>query len=252
MDLERHKRDWEELARVDPYWAIVPAPGTRGRRWDEREFMGSARQEVERHLARARELGFPERRGPALDFGCGVGRQARVLAEHFDEVVGVDISEEMIRLARRLNEGIEGLRFCVNASADLRAMQGEAFDFVYSQLVLQHLPDERTILGYVAEMLRVLRPGGLLLFQVPIGASRRRRVQGRRRAYAVLRGVGVPAPILYERLGLHPVRMTSAAPERIRACLASAGGEILAAESTPLAAGYRSRTFWVAKRRPVP
>jgi SAM-dependent methyltransferase len=203
---------------------------------------------VERLLARAGELGLPEERRRALDFGCGVGRHARVLAEHFDSVVGVDVSEEMIRLARGLNEGIEGLEFVVNADERLAGMPSGEFDLVQSQLVLQHLPGEDVILGYIGEMLRVLRPGGLLFFQVPVGEEHRRRFQGRRRLYAVLRGMGLPAEVLYGRLRLNPVRMTSVAAERVERLVADEGGQVLHTEPTPVGEGYRSTAYWVGKR----
>ena len=198
-------------------------------------------------MARAGELGLPQRRGRALDFGCGVGRHARVLAEHFDEVVGVDVSEEMVRLARRLHEDVEGLEFVVNVDERLAGFPEGAFDLVQSLLVLQHLPDEDAILVYIAEMLRILRPGGLLFFQVPVGAQRRRRLQARRRLYAALRRTGVPAAALYGRLGLNPVRMTSAPADRVEARIAAGGGRVVAQEPAPVGAGYRSAAYWVAK-----
>jgi len=210
--------------------------------------LATGRPDVDRLLARAGELGVPEHRGRALDFGCGVGRHARLLAEHFDSVVGVDVSEEMVHLARGLNEGVEGLEFMVNRGETLGAFPSDEFDLVQSQLVLQHLPGEDAILGYVGEMLRVLRPGGLLFFQVPVGEERRRRFQGRRRLYAVLRRMGVPARVLYGRLGLNPVRMTSVVAERVERRVADGGGQVIHAEPTPVGEGYRSTAYWVGKR----
>ena len=246
-DLSSHKRDWEELARLDPRWAILSTPGREHGGWELEEFLETARPDVDRLLARAGELGVPEHRGRALDFGCGVGRHARLLAGHFDEVVGVDVSDEMVRLARGLNEGAAGLEFVVNADERLAGFPDGDFDLVHSQLVLQHLPDANAILGYVGEMLRVLRPGGLLYFQVPVGEDFRRRLQGKRRLYAAGRRMGVPASALYGRLGLNPVRMTSASADRVEACLAAGGGRVIEKEPTPLGEGYRSTAYWVGK-----
>lgn len=251
MNLASHKRDWEELARLDPYWAILSAPGRERGGWELEAFLETGRPDVDRLVARFGELGVPERRVRALDFGCGVGRHARLLAEHFEEVVGVDISEEMILIARRLNEGVPGLEFVVNAHEHLAGLPDCRFDLVQSVLVLQHLPDEDSILGYVGEMLRVLRPGGLLFFQVPVGEERRRRVQGRRRAYAALRRLGVPAATLYRRLALNPVRMTSVSAERVEARLAEGGGRVVDSEPTRVGAGYESSAYWVGKSEPA-
>jgi SAM-dependent methyltransferase len=245
--LTAHRRDWEELARLDPYWAILSAPGLQHGGWQLDEFLATGRADVQRLMARAHELGVPERHERALDFGCGVGRHTRLLAEHFEEVVGVDVSAEMVRLARRINEGVTGVSFVVNADERLAGLLDESFDLVQSQLVLQHLPDEEAILGYIGEMLRVLRPGGLLFFQVPVGQGPRRRLQGRRHLYAALRRVGVPAAVLYSRLGLTPVRMTSAAAGAVERRLAAGGGRVIAHEPAPVGKGYRSTAYWVAK-----
>src|SRR6202022_611865 len=49
--------------------------------------------------------------------------------------------------------------------SDLSCIQTASMDFVFSYLVLQHLPSETLVCRYVTEMLRVLRPGGCFLFQ---------------------------------------------------------------------------------------
>ena len=50
--------------------------------------------------SKRRPGGSPAARRSALDFGCGIGRLSQALAEHFDQVYGVDISPKMIELAR--------------------------------------------------------------------------------------------------------------------------------------------------------
>lgn len=101
----------------------------------------------------------------ALDFGCGVGRVTGPLADRFEEVVGVDISPVMLELARRHNVRGHRCRFLLNCTSDLSQFSDQAFDFVYSKLVLQHMRP-RAVRAYVPEMLRVLRPAGILAFQL--------------------------------------------------------------------------------------
>jgi SAM-dependent methyltransferase len=72
----------------------------------------------------------------------------------------------MIARARELNAAVPNCRFRVNRAAHLRAFDDGAFDFVYSRLVLQHIPP-RPAERYIAELLRVLAPDGVLMFQVP-------------------------------------------------------------------------------------
>ena len=110
--------------------------------------------------------------GRALDFGCGVGRLSQALAEHFQSVVGVDIAESMVERAREFNRFGDHVVYLANATDDLRILDSDSFDFVYSNITLQHIPPEHGK-NYIREFLRVLRPGGLALFQVPNGRAYR-------------------------------------------------------------------------------
>lgn len=102
--------------------------------------------------------------GLAVDVGCGVGRLSRALAERFDAVVGVDVSPEMVARARELVPDPR-VRFEVGDGASLRPVDTGTADLVLSFVVFQHIPDPDVIAAYVREAGRVLRPGGLLVFQ---------------------------------------------------------------------------------------
>jgi len=54
----------------------------------------------------------------------------------------------------------------VNARKDLKLFADNRFDFVYSNITLQHI-EPRFIKRYVEEFVRLLAPGGVLLFQFP-------------------------------------------------------------------------------------
>lgn len=167
-DLDQTRRDWTTLGAADPLWAVLVAPGKRGGRWDVDEFLATGRAEVDETVRWLAGLGLPTRWRRALDFGCGVGRLSQALTAYADEVVGVDISPSMLAAARDLSSrGLDRrLRFVLNETADLRQFPDAAFDFVYSSLVLQHLP-RPTVDRYLAEFLRVLRPDGIAVVQVP-------------------------------------------------------------------------------------
>ena len=102
-----------------------------------------------------------------------------------------------------------------------------SFDLVNTRIVLQHLPDREMILGYVAEFLRVLRPGGLLVFQLPSALPLPLRLQPRRNVYLVLRRLGLRPRFLYWRLGLHPNRMVAIPKPDVIAFLESHGARVL-------------------------
>src|SRR3712207_4174162 len=111
MAVRRDRRDWDELAELDPYWAALTDDTKREGDWDRSEFIATGRDEIDRLLRHAAELGVPGGRRAALDFGCGPGRLTRALAGHFESSVGVDASEWMIREARALNADVENCRF---------------------------------------------------------------------------------------------------------------------------------------------
>jgi SAM-dependent methyltransferase len=243
--LERHRQDWEELADVDPLWAILASPQGRGGKWDLDAFFASGEREIAEVLRIAQGLGYPRSRERALDFGCGVGRLPRALGGSFGEAVGLDISAEMVRLASELNDG-KNCRFELNVRSDVGGFESGTFDFVYSALVLQHMPRRELIRTYVGEFIRVLGPGGLAVFQCLAHLPPALRLQPRRRAYAALRRLGVPHQMLLERLHLVPTRLTAITEDDVQATVAAAGGVIEHMEEHPKRSdGVRSVRYYV-------
>jgi SAM-dependent methyltransferase len=169
MDIPLFKslaRDWEAHGSVDPFFGVLSDPSKRGGKWDAEAFFESGRQHVRNLMASLRDAGVDVPGGTCLDFGCGVGRLTQPFCEFFESVTGVDVAKSMVRSARHYNAYGSRCRFLVNASPDLRQFPDHSFDLVHSCIVLQHLPPEMA-LGYIAEFLRVARPGGVVVFQVP-------------------------------------------------------------------------------------
>jgi SAM-dependent methyltransferase len=161
VSLDRVERTWNQLGEENPMWAVL----TTREDWDEEEFFRTGQEEIDEVLAYARSLG-PLGGGRALDFGCGLGRLTRALAGSFESAVGVDIAESMIEGARQLNAEIANAEFVLNQRSDLSAFEDGTFDFVYSNITLQHMPPNHAE-GYVREFGRVLAPAGVTVFQVP-------------------------------------------------------------------------------------
>jgi len=162
--LERYVREWEGNAAADPLWVILTDPKRYGRAWDPREFYATGEEEVRRVFAFMAGAALPRPSGRFLDFGCGVGRISRALLPSFESGVGVDISARMVELA---STNVPGVEFVVNQGPTLAAVPDASVDFVWSHIVLQHIPN-RHQRGYLNELLRVLRPGGLAAFQLPV------------------------------------------------------------------------------------
>jgi SAM-dependent methyltransferase len=156
---------WDHLARHNALGAILTKDGELAV-WNADEFFATGRADVDRFMAQLSRLAPSAPRTSALDFGCGVGRITRALSEHFDEVVGVDVAPSMLQRARALNAGIPHCRFVLNRARHLRCFASGSFAVVYCRLVLQHV---RPALArrYIPELVRVLAPGGVLMFQLP-------------------------------------------------------------------------------------
>jgi SAM-dependent methyltransferase len=231
VSLERHKEDWERLAEVDPLWAVLTAPDRKDGRWDIDEFFATGEAEIERVLSVVEALGRPAAGGRALDFGCGVGRLTRALGLRYETAVGVDISEAMITQASRLNEAFPQCEFRVNAAPDLGQFETSSFDFVYSSIVLQHLPSAADVARYVTEFLRVARPGGLVVFGIPRHISFPYSLQPRRRLYGGLRRLGLSEEWMLRRTPLTPMRMTVVREAAVRTLLEEHGATVLQVEA---------------------
>ena len=148
--LKELQRNWEGLAQADPLWAICTDPGKRNGQWTREEFFATGRKEIATVLGYAARIGIRiNKMLPALDFGCGVGRLTRAMAEYFPECVGVDISPTMINLAREINRDLPNCRFQMNEDIRLNILPDNYFGFIYTSLVLQHIA-EPSSLEYIA------------------------------------------------------------------------------------------------------
>jgi SAM-dependent methyltransferase len=164
--LKRFARDWNTLGARNPYGAILTGTAGDLPDWKVEEFFETGRLDAARFMTDLAAIrpAVPRRR--ALDFGCGVGRVTRALADHFQSAVGVDVARTMISRARLLNQSYRNCQFVVNARADLRRFETGHFDVIYSRLVLQHIPPA-LVRRYIPDLVRVLAPGGVLMFQMP-------------------------------------------------------------------------------------
>ena len=219
-------------------WAILTDPAKAGGRWDEAEFFATGVHEVDIFMNSANAWGVPVSRRTALDFGCGIGRLTQALAGHFETVYGVDISRKMIELAREHNRQGARCEYLWNPANDLRGFADASIDMIYSWITLQHMRP-RHARRYLREFLRVLAPGGLLLFQYP---SRpicpETGVWGKLR-FHVARGIALATPP-------RPMYMNGMDRESVTELLQRSGGRVLEIqqddESIP---GYHSLSYAV-------
>lgn len=167
---DRHRDQWEALGSNDPYWAVLADPRKTGGLWDKDKFFRKGDAELDYILRKAIDLGMSPRFDVALDYGCGVGRLSRALARYFERVFGVDISESMLAEARKRNASYSNIQFLKNNGDGLPHIADESIDFLYCNMVLQHSCRQiQRVL--IKEFLRLVRPGGTLVFQTPSRAK---------------------------------------------------------------------------------
>jgi ubiquinone/menaquinone biosynthesis C-methylase UbiE len=101
-----------------------------------------------------------------LDVGCGNGWATRLLAgkAHDGRVVGIDIADEMIRIARESPTSLSNIEFRVASAEELPFGDGE-FTHAFSMESLYYYAD---VLGALREIKRVLEPEGLFVTVVDL------------------------------------------------------------------------------------
>lgn len=153
-------RYWDDRARENSVWYVDTTCDYQNP--DMAAFFATGRRIVAEALLDAPIR--PTGRHLAVEIGPGLGRVAVALADHFDRVIGVDVSEQMVTQARQLTDTPKVI-YEVGSGADLAPVETASADFVVTFTVLQHLPSPRLIEGYLREAARVLKPGGVLAAQ---------------------------------------------------------------------------------------
>jgi SAM-dependent methyltransferase len=164
----------------------------------------------------------------------------------------------MIEWARSLHADCKQCSFVLNRAPNLRCFESDSFSVVYSRIVLQHIRPA-IVEGYIPELIRVLEPGGVLMFQLPevmsvdsrrvfeeapvVGNPLKRRLPKslvlawRKLKYAFLTTAGGPQ-----------IEMFGIVREEVEAVIRAAGGRVLAAlpdnSHGPDGSGFE---YWVTK-----
>ena len=224
--MSKHSQEWDALARIDPLWAILSAPDKKFNRWTLAEFLAEGTKEISSLMAEAERLSLPVRRETAIDFGCGVGRLTSALRSHFATCYGVDISPGMLEQARKIAPQCE-----FRQGDTLSSFADNSADLIYSSLVLQHQPDRESAIALITDMVRVLRPGGLLVFQMPCHIRLLKRIHLRRRLYRLARALSLSHDFLYSHLRLSPIRMQALSDESVKRTVTAAGGRVLSSKT---------------------
>jgi SAM-dependent methyltransferase len=163
--LQKMQADWDQRARENARHYVASGQET----WTEEEFYSSGRATVAEQILNDMTnicQGRDPKQMRVLEIGCGAGRVTRALAEVFGEVHAVDVSGEMVALARQALANTPNAHVYQNNGMDLSVVPPLEFDFAFSCIVFQHIPSLAVIENYIREVHRLLRPGALFKFQV--------------------------------------------------------------------------------------
>jgi ubiquinone/menaquinone biosynthesis C-methylase UbiE len=159
---ELMRQDWDERARKDAFHYIA----SWRKDWNPETFFQSGEEDFQKLVAPVFNGRAWELQGKTmLELGCGAGRMTRSFAQRFSRVYAFDISPEMLRHARALFPDAANVDWTLGNGTDLSGVDTESVDFVFSYIVLQHMPASEFALRYIREMLRVIKVGGMFLFQ---------------------------------------------------------------------------------------
>ena len=129
----------------------------------------------------------------------------------------------MIESAEQYNKFRHRCEYRVNTTDDLTQLDDASFNFVYSNISLQHSPPEASS-KYIAEFFRVLRPGGVALFQIPSGPRHEPGLLSAK-IYAIKRG---PLRRFWKRIrGMPPVEIHYINHSLVEEIIEASGGRLI-------------------------
>ncbi len=137
-------------------------------KWDREELAGQISSHCEnrkKYLDLVKKYLGKGGEARALEAGCGSSIDAHIVAEGMDaEIYGIDISRKALDIARNVSQHFD--RKVTLALGDVLNLEFEknSFDVVFSQGLIEHF---KKPLDALEEQVRVLRPGGVLIVNVP-------------------------------------------------------------------------------------
>ena len=161
------KKEWNERAKMNPLFVIATDHSD-----SEEDFWESGITECNVILGKnsPRFQKIIENKEPSkmnvLEIGCGIGRILIPMRKIFGNMIGIDISSEMVQLGQKHVVNIPNCRIVENNGIDLSEFSDNYFDFCYSFIVFQHIPEKQIVQNYISEVSRVLKSGCLFRFQV--------------------------------------------------------------------------------------
>lgn len=153
---------WEKLAKKNSRYYVFT---DKGKGVSEDEFKASGKTDYDKYILQDDLITKDSINQDILEIGCGTGRVLEFMAYDFNQVVGVDISGEMIRQASVRLEKYKNISLFETDGYKL-PFTDETFGVVFSYLVFQHFKDVFMLQRNFEEAYRVLKPGGIFKVRV--------------------------------------------------------------------------------------
>jgi SAM-dependent methyltransferase len=170
MNLQKVQKAWDKLGQTAPLHSMLPVLFSQKIKSMD-EYFAFGKKHTDEVMTYVRLLGVELGKRRAVDFGCGLGRTTQALAEYFDEVYGLDIAPSILKLASSYNVYPHSCEYILNETTDLSRFRDNSIDFVCSFGVLQAVNSE-LFRNYLSAFMRILVPGGVLVFQLPSEPAR--------------------------------------------------------------------------------
>ena len=161
------KKEWDARARLDTLFVIATDHSQ-----NEDDFWRSGIDEIKSILglgsSRFEKIVYQKdpKKMRVLEIGCGIGRLLIPTSRIFGHAIGVDVSSEMIHKGKKYVENLQNCQIFENNGIDLSEFSDNYFDFCFSFIVFQHIPEKKIVEKYISEVSRVLKPNCLFRFQV--------------------------------------------------------------------------------------
>ena len=161
------KKEWNERTKMNPLFVIATDHSE-----TEEDFWNSGIDECNDILAISTERyqkiieNKETSKMNILEIGCGIGRILIPMRKIFGNATGIDISSEMVQLGQKYVSDIPNCNIVENNGTDLAEFSDNSFDFCYSFIVFQHIPEKQIVENYIKEVSRILKPSCLFRFQV--------------------------------------------------------------------------------------
>ena len=151
--------EWTEDGILEFYWGEHIHLGHYGSPPRRKDFL-EAKADFVHEMVKWGGLDKLSRGTTVLDVGCGIGGSSRILAKEYGfDVTGVTISPKQVQRATEITPQDVTAKFKVDDALNL-SFPDNSFDVVWSIEAGPHMPDK---VKYASEMMRVLKPGGILV-----------------------------------------------------------------------------------------